>query len=123
MKDSIELVITVNGTRYPFRRDLPLIVKASSGRMSVHSAIEPITNLMLFEALDQLLDMAVIVLDNNMPYPRLMWRQMDQTVRSCRVCGCTDDDCSQCVAAQGYPCHWVEQDLCSRCTNEKENER
>lgn len=35
----------------------------------------------------------------------------------CRICGCTDDDCSQCVAAQGYPCHWVEDDLCSRCAD------
>lgn len=34
---------------------------------------------------------------------------------SCRSCGCTDSDCSQCVEAQGHPCHWVELDLCSRC--------
>jgi hypothetical protein len=33
----------------------------------------------------------------------------------CRVCGCTDDDCSQCVAKTGEPCHWVESDLCSAC--------
>ncbi|MDD5207019.1 MAG: hypothetical protein PHS17_16460 [Desulfobacterales bacterium] len=36
--------------------------------------------------------------------------------QKCRVCGCTEDDCRQCVEAQGYPCHWVEVDLCSRCT-------
>ncbi len=36
-------------------------------------------------------------------------------VRRCRVCGCTDDDCRQCVAATGSPCHWVAEDLCSRC--------
>lgn len=35
--------------------------------------------------------------------------------QTCRVCGCTDDDCSQCIEVQGYPCHWVEEDLCSRC--------
>jgi ParB family transcriptional regulator, chromosome partitioning protein len=34
---------------------------------------------------------------------------------TCRVCGCTEDDCSECVAATGEPCHWVEPDLCSRC--------
>ena len=34
----------------------------------------------------------------------------------CRICGCTDDNCSQCVQAQGYPCNWLEPDLCSRCT-------
>lgn len=37
------------------------------------------------------------------------------TQRACRICGCTDDDCSQCVEAQGIPCHWAEPDLCSRC--------
>ena len=36
-------------------------------------------------------------------------------VRRCRVCGCTDDDCSQCVEKTGEPCSWVEQDLCSAC--------
>lgn len=36
--------------------------------------------------------------------------------RVCRVCQCTDDDCSQCVAKTGTPCHWVEPDLCSACT-------
>jgi hypothetical protein len=35
--------------------------------------------------------------------------------RSCRVCGCTDDDCSSCVLRTGEPCHWVETDLCSAC--------
>jgi|GEM_PF-6767980 len=39
----------------------------------------------------------------------------DAAVRSCRVCGCTDLDCSECVAATGKSCHWVEPDLCSRC--------
>ncbi|HRI54500.1 MAG TPA: site-specific integrase [Pseudomonadota bacterium] len=36
-------------------------------------------------------------------------------VRSCRVCGCTDKDCSQCVARTGQPCRWVAEDLCSAC--------
>ena len=38
-------------------------------------------------------------------------------VRRCRACGCTEDDCRQCVAATGEPCRWVagEPDLCSRC--------
>jgi ParB/RepB/Spo0J family partition protein len=39
-------------------------------------------------------------------------------VRKCRVCGCTDDDCSQCVEKTGEPCHWVEEDLCSACADE-----
>lgn len=36
----------------------------------------------------------------------------------CRVCGCTDDDCSQCIAATGIPCSWVEGEdppICTRC--------
>lgn len=35
--------------------------------------------------------------------------------RVCRVCGCTDDNCIQCVRKTGRPCHWVEEDLCSAC--------
>ena len=37
----------------------------------------------------------------------------------CRVCGCTDDDCSQCIAKTGKPCTWIERNgensLCSAC--------
>jgi hypothetical protein len=33
----------------------------------------------------------------------------DEEVRTCRECGCTDDD-----ACEGG-CEWVEDDLCSRC--------
>lgn len=35
--------------------------------------------------------------------------------QKCRVCGCTEVDCRQCVEATGEPCHWIETDLCSRC--------
>ena len=38
-----------------------------------------------------------------------------ETVRSCRVCGCTEEDCRQCIERTGEPCSWVEQDLCSAC--------
>jgi hypothetical protein len=36
---------------------------------------------------------------------------------ACRVCGCTEDDCQQCVEVQGFPCSWVEfyPPLCTRC--------
>ena len=34
----------------------------------------------------------------------------------CRVCGCTDVDCSNCYERTGQPCFWVEPDLCSACT-------
>ena len=39
--------------------------------------------------------------------------------RTCRRCGCTDDDCGGCVARTGQPCTWVEADLCGACTNLK----
>jgi len=35
--------------------------------------------------------------------------------RTCRVCGCTDYDCRQCIEKTGAPCSWVEKDLCSAC--------
>lgn len=35
----------------------------------------------------------------------------------CRVCGCTQENCSQCIEKTGEPCHWVEDDLCSACAN------
>jgi hypothetical protein len=35
--------------------------------------------------------------------------------RSCRVCGCTENDCRQCVEKTGKPCCWVAEDLCSAC--------
>jgi hypothetical protein len=33
----------------------------------------------------------------------------------CRVCGCTDENCSGCIEKTGAPCHWVALDLCSAC--------
>lgn len=42
---------------------------------------------------------------------------------ACKQCGCTDDDCSQCIAASGEPCYWVEPELCSRCAAETETWR
>lgn len=33
----------------------------------------------------------------------------------CRICGCVDDDCRQCIERTGAPCYWIEEDLCSAC--------
>ncbi len=41
----------------------------------------------------------------------------------CTKCGCTDENCSQCVAAQGKPCHWVADGKCSRCFDEDGKEK
>lgn len=35
------------------------------------------------------------------------------SVQSCRVCGCTDFNA--CIEPDGFPCCWVERDLCSAC--------
>jgi hypothetical protein len=42
------------------------------------------------------------------------------TVRACRVCGCTENDCRQCVRKTGGPCHWITDDLCSACSPDAE---
>jgi hypothetical protein len=34
-------------------------------------------------------------------------------IRSCRVCGCTDD--KACLGDDGNPCYWIEDNLCSAC--------
>lgn len=43
------------------------------------------------------------------------------SVRTCRECGCTDMDCTQCVEKTGAPCHWVEKDLCSACVPQQQS--
>lgn len=35
--------------------------------------------------------------------------------QECRVCGCTNQDCSGCIERTGEACYWVEHDLCSAC--------
>ncbi len=37
----------------------------------------------------------------------------------CRVCGCTNEDCRQCIEAIGQPCSWAAPYLCSRCYTEQ----
>lgn len=39
----------------------------------------------------------------------------DIFVRKCRVCDCTDLDCSGCIERSGAPCWWEEPNLCSAC--------
>lgn len=40
---------------------------------------------------------------------------VDENIQRCRVCGCTEDNCKQCIEKTGSPCYWVEEDLCSAC--------
>jgi len=41
--------------------------------------------------------------------------------RVCRICACTDDNCSMCIKLTGQPCHWVEENLCSACVDAVQN--
>lgn len=38
-------------------------------------------------------------------------------VGKCKVCGCTDTNCLECIREKGYACFWISkrEDLCSRC--------
>jgi hypothetical protein len=38
------------------------------------------------------------------------------------LCGCTDDNCQDCIEITGHPCTWIECDLCSRCADEMEDD-
>lgn len=40
-------------------------------------------------------------------------------IRHCRICGCTEHDCRQCIELTGAPCHWVGPDRCSACVDIK----
>lgn len=46
---------------------------------------------------------------------RLVKRNGGIEVRGCRECGCTDLNCTGCIARTGVACHWVAPDLCSAC--------
>jgi hypothetical protein len=39
--------------------------------------------------------------------------------QTCRKCGCTNYDCSECAERTGDACSWVEADLCSACVEEE----
>lgn len=43
------------------------------------------------------------------------YAEMTGEHRQCRICGCTEYNCRQCVKKTGSPCWWVEKDLCSAC--------
>lgn len=48
--------------------------------------------------------------------------ETNKSERKCRVCGCTDNNCAQCIRLTGSPCHWVEEDLCSACVPQRDDE-
>lgn len=40
----------------------------------------------------------------------------DPLPRACRVCGCTDE--LACIHADGVPCYWADDDICSVCADD-----
>ena len=36
---------------------------------------------------------------------------------TCNICGCTDNDCTECIKKTGKPCFWLnsEKTICSAC--------
>lgn len=48
-----------------------------------------------------------------------MAKKLKSVVRTCRVCGCTDWDCSVCIEKTGKRCFWVGGNLCSACAESK----
>lgn len=48
-----------------------------------------------------------------------MFENFETFTWKCRVCGCTDDDCSRCIDKTGQPCHWVSENLCSACSDQE----
>jgi len=48
--------------------------------------------------------------------PELYEKQAgDDDLQRCRICGCTEENCQDCIDRTGNPCHWSEEDLCSAC--------
>lgn len=50
----------------------------------------------------------------------ISWWQKQVWYGCCRKCGCTDNDCTECVLATGEPCWWIDEchTLCSRCVDD-----
>lgn len=48
---------------------------------------------------------------------------VDRPSGVCQKCGCTEEDCSNCIKQTGGPCHWAnkERTLCSACVVSEPN--
>lgn len=54
---------------------------------------------------------------NFMKFVKDLDDEYSDEIRKCRVCGCTEMDCTQCIEKDGHPCWWIEHDLCSSCVS------
>lgn len=85
------------------------------------------------------IDIHVLVKEKEQPEPVYsLYQEMSETgelnkgierakewvnsLRRCRVCGCTEFNCIQCVEKTGKPCTWIEDDLCSACATDGKKE-
>ncbi len=41
------------------------------------------------------------------------------STQTCKYCGCTNIDCTQCIQRTGEPCYWAKKDICSACYDNK----
>lgn len=46
------------------------------------------------------------------------YQNRKNSTQQCRVCGCSDYNCTKCTKITGELCSWIENDLCSRCDAE-----
>jgi ParB/RepB/Spo0J family partition protein len=70
----------------------------------------------------------IAAVEKEIPVPKAWVEQEKKPVakeqkaeRKCRICGCTEDNCKQCIVKTGKPCTWIEKDLCSACALEKKS--
>lgn len=105
-----------------------IVIEGAAVSEAVAQGANPVDLVMFHvdEALRVLIDQggqplahSVITIGEHPDYPGCLTVEAKTDVllerRTCRVCGCTDDDCSQCIARTGEPCSWVAADLCSAC--------
>lgn len=92
----------------------PLETRVDCLRTGIIYALQNLGKIELTETLMKI----QAVLEQLLELDKLHVEAASSKVRTCRSCGCTDADCSGCIEATGHPCHWVEQDLCSRCEPE-----
>lgn len=60
-------------------------------------------------------EIARAVAAQSRPEPVARWeiRQIVAPERTCRICGCTENN--PCITPPDGPCHWIASDICSAC--------
>ncbi len=111
-----ELACVLRSMALDFVRSLVDVVQTCPKYPSIHDDLAAAAQC-AWSALDEIAGQ----LDG--PRPGIGREYLDEMARrllagglnECRVCRCTEADCSGCVARTGQACYWVEPDLCSAC--------